>query len=275
MTALPELLAPAGSIECLHAAVENGADAVYFGLSKPHHFHARGRAENVPLERLGEVLDFLHRRGVKGYLTLNTLIHCDELPAVESLLREVAAAGIDAVIIQDLGVARLARRLCPELPLHASTQMSLTSALAIKQAAALGICRVILPRELSIRQIAQLRRSTEVELECFIHGALCISYSGQCFASLGLGSFEQGGRSANRGSCAQPCRLPYSVKQAGTERKPILSPHDLAALPVLPELIATGIHAFKIEGRLKPPEYVAVVTKTYREAMDHFAAENR
>ena len=263
---LPELLAPAGSEECLYAAVENGADAVYFGLAKPYNFNARGRAENIPLEKLGDTMDMLHRRGVKGYLTLNTLIHCDELPAVEPLLREVAAARIDAIIVQDLGVTVLAHRLCPDLPLHASTQMSLTSAAAIEQAATLGIKRVILPRELSIRQIAELRRHTAIELECFIHGALCISYSGQCFASLGLG-----GRSANRGNCAQPCRLPYSVEQSDTKRKPILSPHDFAALPILPKLIATGVHAFKIEGRLKPPGYVAEVTKVYREALDHFA----
>ena len=265
----PELLVPAGSEECLHAAVENGADAVYFGLAKPHNFNARGRAENIPLEKLGDVLDFLHRRGVKGYLTLNTLIHFDELPAVESLLREIATTGADAVIVQDIGVARLAQRLCPDLPLHASTQMSLTSAASIALAATLGIRRVILPRELSIKQIAELRRSTNVELECFIHGALCISYSGQCYASLGLGGLEGGGRSANRGCCAQPCRLPYSVKQTNSQRKPILSPHDLAALPVLQKLIATGVHAFKIEGRLKPPEYVAEVTKIYREVLDY------
>jgi putative protease len=260
---LPELLAPAGSEECLYAAVENGADAVYFGLAPPHNFNARSRAENIPLEKLGDTITLLHRRGMKGYLTLNTLIHFDELPAVESLLREVIAARIDAVIVQDIGVAMLAQRLCPDLPLHASTQMSLTSAAAIEQAATLGIRRVILPRELSIRQITELRRSTEIELECFIHGALCISYSGQCYASLGLG-----GRSANRGCCAQPCRLPYSVKQTGTPPKPILSPHDFAALPLLPKLIAAGVHAFKIEGRLKPPEYVAEVTKIYREALD-------
>jgi putative protease len=266
VTNLPELLAPAGNEECLYAAVENGADAVYFGLAKPYNFNARGRAENIPLEKLGSTMDMLHRRGVKGYLTLNTLIQFDELPVVEPLLREVAHAQIDAVIVQDIGVAVLAHRLCPDLPLHASTQMSLTSAAAIGQVAALGIKRVVLPRELSIRHIAELRRSTEIELECFVHGALCISYSGQCYASLGFG-----GRSANRGCCAQPCRLSYSVKQAGTKRKPILSPHDFAALPVLPKLIAVGIHAFKIEGRLKPPEYVAEVTKIYREALDHFA----
>ena len=263
---LPELLSPAGSEECLYAAIENGADAVYFGLAKPYNFNARGRAENIPLEKLGDTMNMLHRRGLKGYLALNTLIHCNELPAVETLLREVIAACIDAVIVQDIGVAALAHRLCPDLPLHASTQMSLTSAVAIGQAAMLGIRRVILPRELSLRQIAELQRHTEVELECFIHGALCISYSGQCYASLGLG-----GRSANRGCCAQPCRLPYSLEQAGVNRKPVLSPHDLAALPVLEKLIATGVRSFKIEGRLKPPEYVAEVTRVYREAIDHFA----
>ena len=266
----PELLSPAGSEECLYAAIENGADAVYFGLAKPYNFNARGRAENIPLEKLGDIMNMLHRRGLKGYLTLNTLIHCDELPTVESLLREVIAARIDAIIVQDIGVAVLAQRLCPDLPLHASTQMSLTSAVAIEQVATLGIKRVILPRELSIRQIADLRRNTEIELECFVHGALCISYSGQCYASLGLG-----GRSANRGNCAQPCRLPYAVVQTGTKPKPMLSPHDLAALPVLPKLIATGVHAFKIEGRLKPPEYVAEVTKIYREAMDQYAGKGK
>jgi len=268
---LPELLAPAGNEECLYAAVENGADAVYFGLAKPYNFNARGRAENFPLEKLGDTLNFLLRRGVKGYLTLNTLIHFDELSTVEWLLREIAAAHIDAIIVQDIGVARLAHRLCPELPLHTSTQMSLTSAAAIGLAATLGIRRVVLPRELSIKQIAELRRTTNVELECFVHGALCISYSGQCYASLGLG-----GRSANRGCCAQPCRLSYSLQkngtvQTGSERKPILSPHDFAALPLLPKLMTTGVHALKIEGRLKPPEYVAQVTKIYREAIDHFA----
>ena len=265
---LPELLAPAGNEECLFAAIENGADAVYFGLAKPHNFNARGRAENFPLEKLGATMDTLHRRGVKGYLTLNTLVHSDELPFIESLFREVVAARIDALIIQDIGVAVLAHRLCPDLPLHASTQMSLTSAVAIEQAATLGIKRVVLPRELSIRHIAELRRNTAIELECFIHGALCISYSGQCYASLGLG-----GRSANRGNCAQPCRLPYSVEQAGTKRKPILSPHDFAALPVLSKLIAVGIHALKIEGRLKPPEYVAEVTRIYREALGQIDAQ--
>ena len=262
---LPELLSPAGNEECLYAAIENGADAVYFGLAKPYNFNARGRAENIPLEKLGEIMHSLHRRGLKGYLTLNTLIHCDELPAVESLLREVIAAHIDAIIVQDIGVAVLAHRLCSDLPLHASTQMSLTSAASIEQAATLGIKRVILPRELTLRQIAELRKSTEIELECFVHGALCISYSGQCYASLGLG-----GRSANRGNCAQPCRLPYSVVQTDMKPKPILSPYDFAALPVLPKLIATCVHAFKIEGRLKPPEYVAEVTKIYREAIDHW-----
>jgi putative protease len=264
-SALPELLAPAGSEECLYAAVENGADAVYFGLAAPYNFNARGRAENIPLEKLSGTMTMLHRRGVKGYLTLNTLVQCDELLAVEALLQEIIAAQIDAVIVQDIGIARLAQSLCSGLPLHASTQMSLTSAASINQAAELGIKRVVLPRELSLKQINDIRRNTDIELECFIHGALCISFSGQCYASLGLG-----GRSANRGCCAQPCRLPYSVMQTSEERKPILSPHDFAALPLLPKLIATGVHAFKIEGRLKPPEYVAEVTRTYRAALDRY-----
>lgn len=267
---IPELLAPAGNEECLYAALENGADAVYFGLAAPYNFNARGRADNIPLEKLGNIMDMLHRRGMRGYLTLNTLVQFDELPTIESLFREIAAAQVDAIIIQDIGVARLAQSICPDFPLHASTQMSLTTAASIKQAAVLGIRRVVLPRELSIKQIREIRQQTDIELECFVHGALCISYSGQCYASLGLG-----GRSANRGCCAQPCRLPYSVVQTSTERKPILSPHDFAALPLLPKLMATGVHAFKIEGRLKPPEYVAEVTRTYRQALDaHFTELN-
>ncbi|MDR0520432.1 MAG: U32 family peptidase [Planctomycetaceae bacterium] len=259
----PELLSPAGSEECLHAAVENGADAVYFGLADPYHYHARSRAENIKLEKLADTMAFLHRCGLKGYLTLNTLIYAGELSRIEQILTESALSGIDAVIVQDLGVVKLARRLVPDLPLHASTQMSLTSAAGINAAAGLGICRAVLPRELPLAQIGKIRGQTTIELECFVHGSLCISYSGQCFASLGLG-----GRSANRGCCAQPCRLPYSVRQTGSPPQALLSPLDFAALPLLPELIKAGINAVKIEGRLKPPEYVAEVTRIYREAID-------
>ncbi len=179
----PELLAPAGSVECLHAAVENGADAVYFGLATGgQNFNARARAKNIPLEKLADTMALLRDRGVKGYVTLNTLVRDDEMPEVERLLREISLAGADAILIQDFGVARLARKICPELALHASTQMSLTSRRSIEMAVELGIRRVVLPRELSLEHIAVLRRSIDVELECFVHGALCMSFSGQCYA---------------------------------------------------------------------------------------------
>ena len=272
----PELLAPAGSEECLRAAVENGADAVYFGLAGPRGFNARVRAKSIPIETLGETMVWLHRRGVRGYVTLNTLVRADELPEIERLLRTIAEARVDAILVQDFGVARLARRFCPDLPLHASTQMSLTSQHGIELAATLGIDRVVLPRELSLEQIAELRRSTDIELECFVHGALCMSFSGQCYASLGLGG-RGNDRTANRGRCAQPCRLSYTLLDAETDEpvappRQLFSPNDLASLPVLPKLIATGVHALKIEGRLKPPEYVAEVTRIYRSAIDRIAA---
>jgi putative protease len=261
-----ELLAPAGSEECLHAAVENGADAVYFGIAGSP-FNARTRAKNIPLNKLGGVMFQLHRRGMKGYVALNTLAHDSELPAIAELIQEFARAGADAVIVQDLGLARLAKEICPDLPLHASTQMSITSQKGIELAQTLGIKRVVLPRELSLPQIESLRKYTAVELECFVHGALCISFSGQCYASLGLG-----GRSANRGCCAQPCRLNYELRKPNDHRPlragSLLSPTDLAALPLLPQLIASGIHSLKIEGRLKPPEYVAETVRIYREAIE-------
>jgi putative protease len=267
----PELLAPAGSEQCLYAAVENGADAVYFGLSGVGNFNARVRAQNIPLEKLGEIMTFLHQRRLRGYVTLNTLVQCDELPAIESLLREMVIHRVDAILVQDFGIAKLARKLCPGLAIHASTQMSLTSQRAVELAQSLGIQRVVLPRELSLRQIRDLRKKTTAELECFIHGALCISFSGQCYASAGLG-----GRSANRGCCAQPCRLAYTLVDDSSGENllrnntasQLLSPCDLAALPILSQLMSTGIHSLKIEGRLKPPEYVAEVTRIYRQAID-------
>ncbi|MDR1384354.1 MAG: U32 family peptidase [Planctomycetaceae bacterium] len=287
----PELLSPAGSEEALRAAVENGADAVYFGISGTGNFNARMRAKNIPLEKLGETITFLHRRNVRAYLTLNTLVFAEELPDAETLLREFAVAEVDAVLVQDLGIAKLARKSCPSLTLHASTQMSLTSAEAFAEAAKLGIKRIVLPRELSLEQIRQLRRNTDLELEAFVHGSLCISFSGQCLTSLMLG-----GRSANRGCCAQPCRMSYTLIDASSEKtldqvdlttRNLFSPTDLASLPLLRELIDAGVCAFKIEGRLKPPEYVAEVTRIYREAIDslcdadvpldsqHFDAKNQ
>ena len=183
----------------MRAAVENGADAVYFGLNCG--FNARARATNVSPDELTETMRFLHHRGVKGYITLNTLAFTNELAEIEALVRVIAAAGVDALLVQDIGLLRLIRTICPELPLHASTQMTLTSAECIQVAEELGVERVVLARELSLREITRLRQSTSVALECFVHGALCVAYSGQCLTSESLG-----GRSANRGQCAQACR---------------------------------------------------------------------
>ncbi len=262
----PELLAPAGDFECLRAAVENGADAVYFGLDAG--FNARARATNFLLEDVPATMEFLHLRGVKGYVTLNTLVFSEELPAIERTVRSLTDAGVDAVLVQDLGLVRLIRALSPDLAIHASTQMTLTSAETIAVAAELGIERVVLARELSIREMRAIRRRCGVELEAFVHGALCVAYSGQCLTSESLG-----GRSANRGQCAQACRLPYQLIVDGEDvdlgaQQYLLSPQDLAAYALTPELMAAGIRSFKIEGRLKTPEYVANITRHYRRAID-------
>jgi U32 family peptidase len=264
----PELLAPAGDFDCARAAVENGADAVYFGLRLG--MNARARAKNFSPEELAELMAYLHLRGVKGYVTLNTLVFPDEWEPLESAVRLAVSAGVDAVLVQDLGAARFIRALCPDWPLHASTQMSLTSAENIRVAESLGISRVVLARELSLDEIRQVRRDTRVELEVFVHGALCISYSGQCLASLTMG-----GRSGNRGQCAQPCRLPYQLVGQTCPAQYPLSPTDLAALDLMPELIAAGVDALKIEGRLKSAEYVAAVTRQYRRAIDEALAGRR
>lgn len=268
----PELLAPAGDRTCVTAAVENGADAVYFGLECG--FNARARATNLHLDTLPEVMAFLHQRGVRGYVTLNTLVFSSELDAVERTVVALTEAGVDAVLVQDLGLVRLIRAISPDLPIHASTQMTLTSAECIRVAAELGVERVVLARELSIREIRKIRRQTDVELETFVHGALCVAYSGQCLTSESLG-----GRSANRGQCAQACRLPYDLICDGEDVdlgavKYLLSPQDLAAYAWVPELIDAGVNCFKIEGRLKTPEYVANITQHYRRAIDA-AMQNR
>jgi putative protease len=262
----PELLAPAGDQLALRAAIENGADAVYFGLDVG--FNARARAANMPLDELPEVMAELHRRGVKGYVTLNTLVFSAELEEAERIVREVTRAGVDAVLVQDLGLARLIREVSPELPIHASTQMTLTSSQTIAVAAELGICRVVLARECSLDDIRRIRRETSMPLEVFVHGALCVAYSGQCLTSESLG-----GRSANRGQCAQACRLPYELVCDGRvrdlgEQRFLLSPQDLAAWDLIGELVEAGVCAFKIEGRLKTPEYVANITRHYRQVLD-------
>lgn len=261
----PELLAPAGDRSCLIAAVENGADALYFGL-RGH--NARARATNFDLDELPEIMAILHRRGVRGYVTLNTLIFPAELERVEQIVRRVAAAGVDAAIVQDLGLARLIRSITPDLEIHASTQMSITSAAGVRMAEELGCSRVILARELSLREIAKVTEQSRLPVEVFVHGALCVAYSGQCLTSEALG-----GRSANRGECAQACRMEYEVIRDGErvdlgDVSYLLSPQDLAAFDLIPELVALGVSSVKIEGRLKGPEYVANITRNYRKAID-------
>lgn len=261
-----ELLAPAGDWECVRAAIENGADAIYFGLDCG--FNARHRATNFGLEDLPELTKLLRRRSVRGYVTMNTLVFPDELKSLVHVIEKVAEAGIDAVLVQDFGVARLVGQICPDLEIHASTQMSLTSAETIETARALGLSRAVLARELSIEEIRIIRSKTDLPLEVFIHGALCVAYSGQCLTSESLG-----GRSANRGQCAQACRLPYELICDGEDRdlgdvRYLLSPQDLAGYAAIPDLIETGVASLKIEGRLKTPEYVANITKHYRQAID-------
>lgn len=262
----PELLAPAGDWDCIKAAIENGADAVYFGLDVG--FNARARATNFSPDDLPQVMHLLHQRGLKGYVTFNTLIFTNELSSAESCLRKIAAAHVDAVLVQDLGLVHLIRAVCPNLPIHASTQMTLTSAECIRSIESLGVERVVLPRELSVREIDKIHRHTTMPLEAFVHGALCVAYSGQCLTSESLG-----GRSANRGQCAQACRLPYDLLCDGKEVetadvKYLLSPQDLAAYELIPTLIEAGVCSLKIEGRLKTAEYVANITRHYREAID-------
>jgi U32 family peptidase len=264
----PELLAPAGDWDCVKAAVENGADAIYFGLDR---FNARMRAENFTSADLPELMAFLHQRGVKGYLTLNTLIFPNELAAVEDYLRTAIQAGVDAAIVQDVGICRLIRHISPDWPIHASTQMTITSAAGVEFAAALGCNLVVLARECSIAEISKIQQqltAPKLPLEIFVHGALCVAYSGQCLTSESLG-----GRSANRGECAQACRLPYELVADGYkvdlgDRQYLLSPQDLSGLELLPQIAEAGISCLKIEGRLKTPEYVASVTKIYRQAID-------
>jgi putative protease len=267
----PELLAPAGDWECVRAAVANGADAVYFGLPA---FNARMRATNFTADDLPRLMDFLHEHGVKGYVAFNVLIFTDELAAAGEQLLLLARAGVDAAIVQDLGLVSLARECVPELHLHASTQMTLTSPEGVAFAQRIGIARAVLARELSLRELAKFKSTpdADVPLEVFVHGALCVAYSGQCLTSEALGQ-----RSANRGECAQACRLPYEmivdgVKKDLGDKRYLLSPQDLAAVAEIPDLIRLGIVSFKIEGRLKTPEYVAAVTHVYRRAIDSAVA---
>jgi putative protease len=247
----------------LRAAVANGADAVFFGLSR---FNARMRADNFREDELPDITSFLHAHGVKAYVTLNVLIFTDELDDAIAELQALHDAAVDAVIIQDVGLAEISRRMFPDLRVHASTQMTITSPEGVRFVEGLGVKQVVLARELSLRELEKFPPS--VPLETFVHGALCVAYSGQCLTSEALGR-----RSANRGECAQACRMPYELVVDGAlrdlgDKRYLLSPQDLAAVNEIPALIERGVASFKIEGRLKSPEYVAAVTSVYRKAID-------
>ena len=268
-----ELLAPAGSREALIAAVESGANAVYLAGNM---FGARAYANNFDEDGLREAIRFAHLRGVLINVTVNTIVSDEEIPAVREYLRFLYEAGADAILVQDLGVAKLARETVPELPLHSSTQMTVHSLEGVLALQKLGFTRVVLSRELSLKEIRYICANCNVEIEVFMHGALCVCYSGQCLMSSLIG-----GRSGNRGRCAQPCRLPYTLvnekgedvlgSEAGSY---LLSPRDLNTIDIIPELIDAGVASLKIEGRMKRPEYVATVVGTYRKAIDkHYAGD--
>lgn len=259
---LPEILAPAGDADSLAAALAAQADAVYFGLDEG--LNARARAANFSAETLPAIVDQVHRAGARAYVTLNTVVFEDELPVLERLLRTCALAGVDAVIVQDPAVALIARALAPTLEVHASTQMTISSPEGAEFARQLGVTRVVVPRELSVSEIRTFAEGTPLELEVFIHGALCMSWSGQC-----LTSEAWGGRSANRGQCAQSCRLPYELVVDGQVRPLgdvayLLSPLDLAGVRAVKDLEDIGVASLKIEGRLKGPAYVLSAVEGYR-----------
>jgi putative protease len=269
-----ELLAPAGNMTCLHAAVRAGADAVYLGAGP---FNARQGADNFSMDELREACDYAHLRGVKIYLTLNTVVLPSELPDAMELARQAYRAGVDAFIVQDPGIAAEITRSIPGARLHISTQMNTHDADGLAAVAALGAKRVTLARELALDEIAVLAvaaRELGMEIETFGHGAICICYSGQCFMSSLIG-----GRSANRGRCAQACRLPYTLHNRALKTKDLpapgehlLSPKDLCTAELIPELIEAGVASLKVEGRMKSPEYVSTVVGIYRSIIDRTLA---
>lgn len=258
VSAMLELLSPAGSLDALHAAVCNGADAVYLGAEG---FNARAGARNFTLDELPEAVRYCHVRGVRVYLTLNTLVTDRELPKVAEHITAAARAGVDALIVQDLGVAALSRQIAPQLALHASTQLTVHSLEGVRELAALGFSCVVLSRELPREEIAYICRNSPVRIEVFVHGALCMCYSGQCYMSAMIG-----GRSGNRGRCAQPCRQSYGYTH--WQEKYPLSLKDNCLIPYLRELQEMGVVSLKLEGRMKRAEYVATVTAVYRKALD-------
>ena len=263
-----ELLSPVGDFDCLKAAVQNGADAVYFGANS---FSARAFASNFDDDTLKKAINYAKIRGVKTNLTLNTLIKNDEMYNAIALAKKAYEDGIDAIIVQDLGLARYMIKNFPGLAVHASTQMSVHNLEGILTLQNMGFSRVVLSRELSIQEIEHICKNSNVEIEAFVHGALCISYSGQC-----LFSSMVGGRSGNRGKCAQPCRLPYELLENDTtiDKGYLLSPRDLCGLEYLPQLVKAGVTCLKIEGRMKTPEYVATVTRIYRKYLDLAMSKN-
>ena len=277
-----EVLAPGGSMEGIRAAVNAGADAIYAGGRA---FGARAYAQNPQQDDLLEAIDYCHLHGAKLYLTVNTLLKEKELQEqLYEYLAPVCEHGVDAVLVQDFGVFHFLRREFPDLPLHASTQMTITGEDGVRLLKEMGAQRVVLSRELSLQEIRQIRRSVDVELETFVHGALCYCYSGQCLMSSLIG-----GRSGNRGRCAQPCRLPYELYEGDLGNKTdrtgrllsrkgeqyLLSPKDICTLQILPDLIDAGIASLKIEGRMKSPEYAAGVTAMYRRYVDLYLEKGR
>ena len=253
-----ELLAPAGSMEALRAAVQNGANAVYLGCGQ---FNARQSAKNFTPQTLSEAVKYCHIRGVQVHLTLNTLVSDKETASVCDLIRHAASCGVDAFIVQDLGVVQLCRQIAPGVPIHGSTQLTVHSLPGVLLCAAWGMTRVVLSRELSRQEIAYICQNSPIEIEVFAHGALCMGYSGQCYLSAAIG-----GRSGNRGRCAQPCRQSYGYGR--WENKHPLSLKDNCLVHYLQALEAMGVASLKLEGRMKRPEYVAAVTKVYRDALD-------
>lgn len=256
----------------LTAAINNGANAVYFGVP---HWNARGRTEDFTFENVEEMIQYARARGVRTFLAMNVLVFEREIISLPEFLERLISLKPDAFIIQDIGLARLIRAIAPDQEIHASTQMTLSSAEAINLVKSIGFNRAVLARELSLKEIAAIKATTDLELEVFVHGALCVSYSGQCLTSENFG-----GRSANRGQCAQSCRLPYRIFVDGkeyldTEAKYLFSPHDLCALPKLDNLAEIGVDSLKVEGRLKSPEYVAAVSNAYRKALDKLSLQEK
>ncbi len=255
-----EILAPAGSMECLRAAVAAGADAIYLGGTK---FGARAYAQNLSEEDLVQAIEYVHIHRRKIYMTVNTLLKDRELNELYAYLLPYYKAGLDGVIVQDIGAVKFIGEYFPEMPVHASTQMTITNTLGADFLKRYGIMRVVPARELSLKEIRDMKKQTGLEMECFVHGALCYCYSGQCLLSSMIG-----GRSGNRGQCAQPCRLPYQTE--GKKPADLMSLKDLCTIDILPELIDAGIDSFKIEGRMKQPEYVYTVVKMYRKYADQY-----